>query len=138
MSRQLLAKVHIAKKELGLDDEVYRAILRRLTGQESAKGLTVRELDTVLVEFQRLGWEPKAATEKPKRSSDKRIRKIWAIWGELCRRGETHTPTKAGLRAFVQNRTGVSDPEWLKGDDIASVLNELVSWQQRARRRTKP
>lgn len=137
MSRQLLAKVHIAKKELGLDDEVYRAMLRRLTGQDTAKGLTVGEFDVVLKEFERLGWEPKSATEKPKRSSDARIRKIWAIWGELCRRGETHTPTKAGLRAFVLNRTGVQDPEWLKGDDIGRVLNELVSWQQRARRRAK-
>ncbi len=31
-----IAKVHVAKKQLGLDDEAYRAVLRRVTGRDSA------------------------------------------------------------------------------------------------------
>lgn len=40
MDRKKLALVHIVKKELGLSDEEYRAILVREAGVESARDLT--------------------------------------------------------------------------------------------------
>lgn len=33
----LLAKIHIARKDLGLDEDTYRAVLIRITGKRSAK-----------------------------------------------------------------------------------------------------
>ncbi len=51
-----LSKIHIAKKDLGLDDETYRALLGRVAGVRSAKDLTPRQIGAVLAEFARLGW----------------------------------------------------------------------------------
>ena len=34
-----LAQIHIAKKELGLDDDTYRDVLERVTRQRSSAGL---------------------------------------------------------------------------------------------------
>ena len=53
-----LSKIHIAKKDLGLDDETYRALLVRVAGVRSAKDLNPRQTGAVLAEFARLGWEP--------------------------------------------------------------------------------
>lgn len=51
-----LAKIHVAKKQLALDDETYRALLERVTGQSSAADLTARQRDALLKEFARLGF----------------------------------------------------------------------------------
>ncbi|HCA6404271.1 TPA: DUF1018 domain-containing protein, partial [Pseudomonas aeruginosa] len=55
-----LAKIHIAKTQLGMDDDTYRALLARVAGVRSAKDLGPRQVDQVLVELQRLGWKPKS------------------------------------------------------------------------------
>jgi phage gp16-like protein len=52
----LLAKVHIAKKDLGLDETLYRLILRNEYGVESAKALSNKELANLVQRFESKGW----------------------------------------------------------------------------------
>lgn len=42
--RSLMAKLHIARKDLGLDDDTYRAMLQNLTGKRSSADCTDRQL----------------------------------------------------------------------------------------------
>lgn len=58
--RGLLAKVHIAKKQLGLDDGLYRYILREEFGVTSAGALSSAELESLVKRFQGAGWRPKS------------------------------------------------------------------------------
>lgn len=57
--RSLLGKVHIAAKDLGLDDETYRAMLEDLTGHRSARDCTDRQLVMILAALRKRGWNPK-------------------------------------------------------------------------------
>lgn len=41
-----LAKIHIAKAQLGMDDDTYRALLARVAGVRSAKDLGPRQMTT--------------------------------------------------------------------------------------------
>ena len=59
-------KIQIARRQLGLDDDTYRAILKRTVGVESSKDLTPRQIGRVLVELERLGFKPKASTGRAK------------------------------------------------------------------------
>lgn len=63
-----MAKIHIAKSQLGLDDEEYRALLGRVAGVSSAKDLNPRQMGAVLAAFEALGWQPLA----PKKQGRKR------------------------------------------------------------------
>ena len=54
-----LAKIHIAKKELRLTDEVYRDILILHFQVESAVQLTDRQVTVLLNRFRAMGWEAK-------------------------------------------------------------------------------
>ena len=54
----LIAKIHVAKTQLGLDDDNYRAILQRITGQNSAKDCNLLQLQRVMAEMERLGFKP--------------------------------------------------------------------------------
>ena len=55
----LLAKVHIAKKELGLDDPTYQSILFRGFGKISAARLANPELEHLVKHFESCGWVPR-------------------------------------------------------------------------------
>lgn len=62
-------KIQIARRELGLDDDVYRSILARVAGVRSSKELTPRQIGRVLEEFERLGWVPKPSSKAPAKRS---------------------------------------------------------------------
>jgi phage gp16-like protein len=129
--RALLATVHIAKKELGLGDDAYRDVLRRVTRRASAGELSARELVAVIEELRRLGWQPKTPLGRNRRSGNPHVRKVWAVWGDICRAGAARSPTRAALRAFVERMTGLTDPEWLSPEQANQVVEGLKAWQRR-------
>jgi len=53
----LLAKIHIAKTQLGLDDGTYRDMLAALFGEESSRNLSIGQMESFLKRFEELGWE---------------------------------------------------------------------------------
>lgn len=61
-----MIKIHIAKKQLNLDDETYRTILASKGGATSSKDLDFAGRARVLAYFQTMGFKPKA-TAKSKR-----------------------------------------------------------------------
>ncbi len=61
LRRADLAKIHMAKKELGLDDDAYRDLLRAETGKSSSADLTGNERARVLLALVHAGWKPKDA-----------------------------------------------------------------------------
>lgn len=63
--KSLLAKVHIAKKQLGLDDDAYRAILARFR-VESSKDLDMKGLEKLVDHMAKLGAEFTSATPRSK------------------------------------------------------------------------
>lgn len=50
-----LARIHLAKKELGLDEDTYRDMLEALTGQRSASGLDAKGRWKVMQHLARAG-----------------------------------------------------------------------------------
>lgn len=59
--RSILAKIHIAKAQLGMDTDAYRALLQRIAGVDSAADLLPDQAERVLAEMRRLGWRDKGA-----------------------------------------------------------------------------
>lgn len=54
----MIAKVQIARKQLSLDDATYRAMLTGITGKDSCAKCSANDLQAVLAEFRRKGWNP--------------------------------------------------------------------------------
>ena len=89
--KQQLAKIHIAKKQLGLDDDTYRALLMQLAGVNSAKDLTASQLTKVLEHFKKSGFKgSKTYPGKPhnadsKAANAKQLGKIEALLADAGR-----------------------------------------------------
>lgn len=69
--KQLMAQIHIAKKDLGLDDESYRSILLRVARQESCKDMTTTQLVDVIKEMKRLGFQVKSSARSQQKHGKK-------------------------------------------------------------------
>lgn len=85
-SRQkLIAAIHVAKKQLGLDDDTYRDMLQHVTGQRSAKDLTIDQLSQVMKHLEQSGFKnAKSFGDKPDVAKQKEllIKKIEAHLAE--------------------------------------------------------
>ena len=57
--RGLIASVHIAKADMQLDEDTYRALLKAVTGHDSAGKCTVPQLKAMLAEMRANGWTPR-------------------------------------------------------------------------------
>jgi hypothetical protein len=71
ISTAQLAVVHVAKKELRLRDEEYRALLKAECGVESSKDLDPAKFDRLMKRFEKLGF---TSTAK-ERNRARRVRK---------------------------------------------------------------
>lgn len=77
-----LARIHAQQHQLGMDDDAYRAMLERITGQRSAGTLGIAGRQAVIAELRRLGAPGKGKPKgKAPRSLDRSayLRKINAL-----------------------------------------------------------
>lgn len=122
-----LASIHIAKKQLGLDDDTYRALLQRVTGKTSAGAMSDGERGRVLDELRRHGFKPpKKAVEGPFAA------KLQALWIAAWNLGIVRDRTDAALLAFVSRQTNISHTRFLiDAEDAARAIDALKAWMAR-------
>ena len=128
-------KIQIARRQLGLDDETYREILKRTVGAESSKDLTPRQVGRVLAELERLGFQPTPTTRgraKPKAADERAplVGKIEAFLAE-AERPWSYADAMA-LRMFKVDRV-----EWCDTDQLRHLVAALSYDAQRHGRPTK-
>ncbi|UCD88496.1 MAG: regulatory protein GemA [Desulfobacterales bacterium] len=133
LQKRHLAIIHIAAKELGLDDEAYRKVLQTQAGVRSAKHLNHRGFRAVMKHFETRGFQPRSAARRPMPSNRARmatagqIKKIYAQWATLegCWY-ETGSFWKT-LRGFLQKRFRVKHEKFLTLEKAGQVIEALKS-----------
>ncbi len=128
--KTLMARVHVGAKTLGMDEDTRRAWMENLVGQRSCIDCTDGQLKRLADDMKRQG----ATTDRWRPSQKRYVRKIWALWGDMKRRGllaDAKDP-RAWLVGFVRRQTGVDNPEWLSPDQANKVIEGLKSIIDRA------
>lgn len=142
MSRQGdLAKIHIAKKELKMQESDYRQMLARVAQSDSSGSLDFAGRQKVIAELKRLGWKPRSNGGKPKKVSAVRVashkrglvKKICAIWITMAEAGVVHDRSEAAMLKFCYPITGVARLDWAEVDKLVAVVERLKKWAQRER-----
>lgn len=116
-----LAAIHIIKKELGLPEAEYRAILREVAGVDSAKYLDESGDRAVMARLYALRDERRlAAKSRPKSPVE---RKIWALGGDDRPGLRNYLPqperTVSYLLGFVRRASG--NAEIMQPEDLARL-----------------
>ena len=135
MTRQSdIAKIHIAKKDLNMDDETYRAMLTDVAKVDSASKLDFAGRQNVLHRLQQLGWRPKRKPLKtgPK-SSGTMADKIRALWIEMAAQGIVHDKSEAALMAYVKRMTNgkYHAPQFCDAHHANRIIEALKKWRAR-------
>ena len=121
--RRRLAAVHCAKRDLGLDDASYRALLAGAAGVESAAQLrTGRQWEAVLRALRRAGWRGTGRLTG-------QLGACYALWCELHRLGAVRRRSYAALMAYVRRQCGEQDI--YRVDQLSSVIESLKAWRDR-------
>ena len=145
-----IRRIHVAKRELCIDDEEYRFMLNELTGKDSCKKLSKWELAKVESHLRKMGFKPKFQRKDGKRLSPKTrhkednqktmVDKIRALWIDLHRAGVVHDGSENALEHWVERMSarynrgqGIQKLEWLGQNEFVCfrVLESLKKWHAR-------
>ena len=132
-AKSQLARIHIAKKALNLDEDTYRDLLERVTGKRSSKNMSEKERDAVLTEMARLGWKDDSSASQAwrKKSEKPYVRRLYALAKSIGDTGYWRHPYKKALRLFVSEKTGLDNPEWLSADQATPLIEALKDIERR-------
>ncbi|MGH7027354.1 gp16 family protein [Brevundimonas sp.] len=136
--RANVAKVQIARKDLGLDDVAYRLMLERLTGHTSSADCTDAQLGLVLDEMKAKGWTPKVVTggrigRRARPVADHpSAKKARALWLSLWHLGEVRDPSEPALEAFARRQLGVEQLQWADQAQCYKLIEALKAMAERA------
>ena len=133
--RKWIQILHVAKKELSLDDAAYRAVLYGAAGVDSARDIkTWQQYNDVLKAFANLGFKVKAGKSaqtglkktapQTGRSGDwisaRQEYYIRGLW-DLASRAKD----EASLQAMLQRIAGVKYIQWISKDNATKVILAL-------------
>lgn len=111
--------INIAKGELALDEDTYRALLVRLTGVASLRAMAERHRLDVLDEMKRLGFKIRQKTGRPLPAATRPyIRMIHALWKSCHRAGAIENGSRQALRAFCHRFVAPGDPSVATDPDL--------------------
>lgn len=134
--RSLIAKVHIAKAQLGLSEDDYRAVMLRVTGEMSAARCTDAQLVDLLKEFGGQGFTAKAKKPGARPADHPVARKARALWISLHQLGAIDDPRETALEAFAQRQLGVAKLQWAdqaqgyKAIEALKAIATRAGWEQ--------
>jgi phage gp16-like protein len=127
----MLGKVHVARKDLQLDEDDYRQILMQETGHASAKDCTERDLEKVLGRFEALGWKPLPKPASKGVAQNPMARKARALWISLYHLGAVRSRDEKALEAFAKRQLGCERLVWAKQSDGFKLIEALKNMAQK-------
>lgn len=140
--RAMLAKIHLAKKDLRLDDDTYRDILERITGRRSSAECTAGELDDLVRHFKLQGFKPKvvaggkaeavAPRARPRQADHPSAKKARALWLSLAELGVVRERSEAALEAMARRQLGVEKLQWADQGQVFKLIEALKKMAERA------
>lgn len=141
LPRRVLARIHMAKKALGLEDDDYRDLLERVTGRRSAAQLGQEDMPGLQREFRRLGWQGylirledmpplkyQDVDERPGRPTGAQLRMLEARFRNI--KGFATRDPEYALRSFLEKVVGASHPLLLDDRGYEKALTAIKRLEQ--------
>lgn len=126
MSR-LIGMIHVAKGQLGMDDDTYRMMLLELTGKDSCAKMTQKEQWRVIEEMKAKGFQTKPTHKGRALVSDPQAKKIRALWLTMADCGIVRDRSEKALAACMRRFTGRT-LETATVKQCQAMIEILKSW----------
>jgi len=139
--RSMIAKINVARSQLGMVEDDYRQGLFDTTGKLSLKDCSDAQLERMLGWLKSKGFRPqprKGAAQHPM------ALKARALWISLYQLGAVHNPDEAALEAFARRQLGCERMAWARQSEAFRLIEALKAmaarhgWLQHDPVRQKP
>lgn len=121
---KIIQLIHIAKSQIGLSDEDYRAVMESTTKKTSCSDMSLFELNEVLKAMKKLGFKVKKLETKDNEigwdASKEQMDYIKGMW-ELVARDKSDR----ALYKFIKRITGADHPRFMRSVDSQKVIVAL-------------
>jgi len=136
----LIKLIHVAKRDLGMDEPTYRTVLLSAGKSESLSGMSISNMQAVLERLKKDGFKvrPKASSRPLVTAPEaSKVRALWLFLHEL---GEVRDPSEKALAAYVSRIAKVDDLRWSRGsrqvnaefkDRSELLIETLKKWAMR-------
>lgn len=137
---KLITLVHVAKRDMALDEETYRAILVAQGGGDSLSAMANGNINKVLDYMKAQGFKLRKTKTDRKQAKSHYAGKVRALWLFLHELGVVRDPSEAALTAYVKRIAKVDDMQWMRGardingrwkDRDYLVIESLKKWAMR-------
>jgi len=132
----LKAQIHIAKTQLGMDDDTYRTVLKAATGKTSCKDMGVIDLNKALQAFKDRGFKSRRPTKKTSSKTTGTLTdKLIAQWRAMGKDGIVRDASDAALRSYVDRQTSgqFKAPQFCDNYTTIKLIESLKQWQKRVK-----
>ncbi|MGA0610522.1 gp16 family protein [Caldimonas sp. KR1-144] len=126
-----LAKIHLAKKDLGWDDDFYRSILWSVCRVKSSAELDFTGRKRLLEHMRRCGWKAKRGKSSRPMADDDQSKMIRGLWLELHELEYVTDSSEAALASWIKRETRVEALQWLSPAQRQQTIEKLKRWRDR-------
>lgn len=124
------------RREVGpglANDDDWRDLVERMTGQRSTRGLTDAQATGLIDELDRLRAGKRASKGGRKALEGPYAKKLQALWIGCWNLGLVETSDDAAMIAFARRQTGIDHANWVRDHvDAVAVIEALKSMMGRA------
>lgn len=126
----LIKLIHVAKRELRMDEPTYRTLLLSAGKQESLSSMDIPAMDAVLERMKRDGFKVRPKSGNRPLAVNPGASKARALWLFLHALGEVRDPSEKAIAAYVARIAKVDDLRWAR-NRMDVVIETLKKWAMR-------
>ena len=139
MTRALQQQIHVACRDLGLDQDARRDMQLAACGKASMRDMGAADLKLVIDHLKARGWAGPAKKSRGKKAAPRAdLRFAHVLWGLLGQAEVLQDPSRAGLNRFIRAPFGghwavvPADIDMLRDPaQINDVITALKNWCRR-------
>lgn len=130
--RSMIAKTHVARRQLAMTDDDYRALLFAETRQTSTDACSDRQLSAMIDALKAKGFRPIPRKAKSGHVAQHPMaRKARALWISLYHLGVIDNSSEKALEAFAKRQLGCENLAWAKQSQGGKLIEALKNMATR-------
>lgn len=130
--RSMIAKVHVARQQLAIDEDDYRQIILDESGQTSLAKCEDKQLELVIGRLKKLGFQPLPSKRSKGAAQHPMARKARAMWISLYQLGVVRNSGEEALEAFAKRQLKCDKLVWARQSDAYRLIEALKAMAERA------
>ncbi|MBV1917592.1 MAG: regulatory protein GemA [Sphingomonadaceae bacterium] len=129
--RSAYGMIHVAQKQLAMDEDDYRQLLLNTTGQISLRKCDEAQLDAMIRALKAKGFRPMPKRGSKQAAQHPMARKARAMWISLHQLAVVHNPSEHALEAFAKRQLKCEKLVWARQSHANRLIEALKDMGQR-------